>query len=393
MLPVDDVAAIQGFVKERVAHLALEPEFRRRDADGALPYHVDSDGSPAVRVAVANADLEADLWRGLRSPAAVGMHPLGLREIWDFYAANNVRSVRRDGSPNHLAMPEPFDEARKRFRRAVIVSALLPIAPRVFEAYAGKIARGEAASDDSYLRSTKDVTKLVSRAAAKLAVALLAKERAVVCTNPEGVKKVAEFALAKSRTGRYHGPCNDPFPQPSVAVLTGLMQFGVSRMPLRDELDEAGGVVRLMGHYSSVVVFDETPPVTGGRGGVRLLDADRLAKARRLADFSATDVDVVGERFCAYNRTARDGRTARGKCLEACPSGAVANSVPSPDGSYPQAILKQKHRFHDGFLDFDFGNCCRERRDKQNLYSEYACARCVAVCAASGVSGLAPRGD
>lgn len=389
MISLDDSGALQESLKEKVASLGLQPEFHWHDDEKGPPYHVDKDGSPAVRVGVANAPLDTDVWRDLRSPAAVGLHPLGFGEIWDFYAANNIRNVRRDGSPNYLAMPETFEEAKERFKRAVVVSALLPIAPRVFEAYAEKIVNGDMDSYDGYSRASADVGKLVSGAVAKLSVALLAKGRAVVCMNSDGVKKVAEFSLSKSETGKYHGPCNNPFPQPSIAVLTGLMQFGVSRLPLRDELNEDGRAVRLMGHYSSVVVFDGTPPVTDGRGGVVGLDPVRLEKLRRLSDFTVIDEKIVAERFCAYNRTDGGGRkSVCGKCINYCPSGAIANSTPSPDGSYPEAILKQKHRFHRGFLDFDFGNCSSERGSKQNLYSEYACARCVAVCAARGISGL-----
>ena len=33
----------------------------------------------------------------------------------------------------------------------------------------------------------------------------------------------------------------------------------------------------------------------------------------------------------------------------------------------------------------DFGNCCRERGQKGQLYMDYVCARCEAICAAAGV--------
>ena len=385
MLSLDDVGAVQGFLKAKVAALAMEPEFHWHDSASGPPYLAEEDGTPAVRTAIANAGLDTDIWRGLRSPAAAGMFPIGFREIWDFYAASNVRRVRPDGSPNYLATPETFEQAMKRFKRAVIVSALLPIAPSIFEVYARKIESGDLDSFDGYSRASSEVGKLVSRAVAKLAVGLLAPGR--------GVGKVADFSLPKSRTGGYHGPCNDPFPQPSVAVLTGLMQFGVSRIPIRDELDANGNVVRMMGQYSSAVVFDESPPVTHGGGGVVHLDSSRMQEARLLSDFTVADEDVVKRRFCAYNR--RDdgtGASVCAKCVRFCPSGAIANSSPRPDGRYPESILNQKHRFHEGFLDFDFGNCSKERCDKQNLYSEYACARCVAVCAARGVSGLGARG-
>lgn len=387
-----DVDTIRCSLTEKVAALAMEPEYHWHDSSSGPPFHVDEDGSPAVRAAIANVEPDADIWRGLRSPAAVGMNPVGFEEIWEFYAANNVRSVRRDGSPNYLAMPETFEQAREKLKRAVIVSALLPVSGRAFEAYARKIENGEAGGHDGYKRASADVNKLVSRAAAKLSVELLAKDRAVVCMDPDGAGKVADFALPKSRAGKYHGPCNNPFPQTSVAVLTGLMQFGLSRIPMRDELDGDGNVVRLMGHCSSVVFFDENPPVTDGAGGVRHLGPPWPEEVTRLSDFTVTDEEVVRKRFCAYNRKGGETRgSVCAGCIKSCPSGAIANSSPRPDGQFPDNILKQKHRFHDGFLDFDFGNCSRERNSKQNLYSEYVCARCVAVCAARGVSGLGGR--
>jgi hypothetical protein len=53
--------------------------------------------------------------------------------------------------------------------------------------------------------------------------------------------------------------------------------------------------------------------------------------------------------------------------------------------SFPERLLGQKHRFDAGVLDFDFGNCSRDRGQKAELYEDYVCARCEAVCAARGV--------
>ena len=38
-----------------------------------------------------------------------------------------------------------------------------------------------------------------------------------------------------------------------------------------------------------------------------------------------------------------------------------------------------------GTVDFDFGNCCRERGQKSLLMEEYVCARCETICAAYGI--------
>ncbi|TET39580.1 MAG: hypothetical protein E3J72_00210 [Planctomycetota bacterium] len=392
MIQINSVEEIQNFLKEKVRSIALEPEFDRHQTDLGVPCLLDNDGLPAVRVAIANASIDADIWHGLRSPAAVGLHPVGFREIWDFYAANNLKSVLPDGSPNYLAIPESFEEAKKRLDRAVIISMLLPIDKQVFEAYAEKITGGDPDNFDEYPRASSDVAGIISKVAARLSLARLRRDRVVVCMNSTGAKKVVEFSLADSQTGRYHGPCNDPFPQNSVAVLTGLMQFGVSRIPIRDERGEDGKVIRMMGHYATVVVFDNAPLVEDGSGGVVHLDAAHIEKTRKLSDYTVVDEDVVSGRFCPYNRMlGRSGKSVCGKCIMHCSSGAIPNSSPAPNGKYSESILEKKHRFHDGFLDFDFIKCTRERNQKQELYSEYACARCVAICAARGVSGLSKQ--
>lgn len=394
MIEVDKVLEIQNILKDKVVQSARDPEFHRPDEAGEAPYRIDPDGSPAVRVAMANAALDTDIWTGLLSPAAVGQYPIGFREIWDFYAANTVQNTRRDGSPNLLAIPDTFEEAKKRFSRAAIVSALLPLAPRIFKRYNRVLDDGGMEYADRYCRAAKDADDILSKAIAKLSLDLVAKTRAVVCMNPDGVDKVAAFTRSKSQSDDFHGPCNNPFPQLSVAVLTGLMQFGVNRIPFRDERDSEGRVHRLMGHYASIVFFDDKPLTTDGAGGVEFIDPAYLADASRLADFTDTDPEAVERRYCPYNRTDEaTGHSICGECIQACPSGAVANSSPRPDGSFPESIRSQKHRFHGGFLDFDHGNCYQFRKQRKNLYSEYACARCLVVCAAKGVSGIGPRGD
>lgn len=387
MLSLNDTKGLREYLKEKIRQIAREPAFARDG--GGEPFLRDEDGTPAIRLAVANCSIDTDIWQGLRSPAAVGSYPIGLREVWDYFAAKTLRGVRHDGSPNYLGIPESFDEARSRFDRAVIVSALLPLAPRILVTYAAGIERHEVAECDTYARASEDVGAMVSKVVGKLALALVCKERAVVCMDPANATRVAEFTLPQARTGRYHGPCNCPWPQNSVAVLTGLMQFGVSRIPLRDEKRPDGTTQRLMGSYCSLVVFDKQPLVTDGTDGIVVIDEKRIADMRQLADFTRTDAGLLARRFCAYNRTASaDGHSVCGRCMAVCPAGAIANSSPRPNGIYPERILAQKHRFHDGFLDFDFASCTSSRNQMSGLYSEFACAHCVVMCAVHGVSGL-----
>ena len=81
-------------------------------------------GRPVIRIGIVNFDLDTDIWAGLRSPALVGMYPVVPADIWRHYACLTSRTVRPDGSPNPLAMPEPFEEAKSRFRRGVIVCCI-----------------------------------------------------------------------------------------------------------------------------------------------------------------------------------------------------------------------------------------------------------------------------
>jgi ferredoxin len=74
-----------------------------------------------------------------------------------------------------------------------------------------------------------------------------------------------------------------------------------------------------------------------------------------------------------------------GKCLPACPSGALQNSTPTPVGSYDDAVTNQEHRFWEGTLDFDYANCVNDRSQKGQLYEDYVCARCEVVCASEGI--------
>ena len=374
---------LQELLTEKVMEVAALPD--HYSGDGFRSFMTEDDGRPVVRLAATHCPVQMDIWQGLRSPAQVGTYPIGLEDIWRHYACANIRSTRSDGSPNPLAMPEPFEDARKRFGRAVILSALLAMNPEIYEAHAEKVLRGDADPSDAYCRARGEVGGIIHKAVGRLALALMAPNRAVVPMTDQNIPKVIKGTRGEYHSGRYHGPCNNLYPQPSIAVMTGLLRFGVNRLPFRDEVAPEGTVRRLLGQYASIVLFDDQPPDDDGEGGVSLLDADRLAWMRRVNDYTDVAEEVVAERYCTYNLTGPNGGGACGKCVEACPSGALPNSSPAPDGTFPERLTRQAHRFWDGCLDFDFGNCCRDRGQKAQLYPEYVCARCEAVCAARGV--------
>lgn len=378
-----DSENFQELLQAKVQEVAQEPDYGW--SNGFRSFMVEDAGRPVVRVAVTNCSPGMDIWEGLRSPARVGMYPLGLDDIWLHYAASNVKNTRYDGSPNPLAMPETFDEALGRFGRAVLVSAMLAVNPDVYEVYAQKIERGDQDPFDYYARATGEVAAIIDKAVGKLALSLIAPGRAVVPMTGKNVNNIINRTRSEYFTGRYHGPCNNHWPQNSITVMTGLMRFGINRLPFRDEGGADGESRRLYGRYNSIVIFDEEEPVSEGAGGVTLLDTERLAWLRRVSDYTETAPDVVAERYCPYNVTNGASTSACSKCIEACPSSALPNSSPLPDGTFDEEVARQKHRFWEGTLDFDFGNCCRDRGQKTQLYEDYVCARCEAVCAAQGV--------
>jgi len=374
---------LQSLLVDKVAEVAGEPEHTW--GSGFRSFMADEEGRPVVRVAVADCAPDLDIWQGLRGPALVGMYPIGLREVWMHYAASNVKSTRYDGSPNPLAMPEPFEEALTRIRRGVIVSAMLALNPEVFEAYAEKIERADQDPVDYYSRARSEVGTLINKATGKLALALMAPSRAVVPMTAKNAGTVVDRTRSDYSKGNYHGPCNNHYPQNSIAAITGLLKFGISRIPFRDEVWADGSVRRLCGQYASIIIFDEEEPIQDASCGVTLLDAERLAWLKRVNDYTDVAPEVVAQRYCPYSLTKADGSSVCGKCIEACPSGALANSSPSSGGVFDERVTRQKHRFADGALHFDFGTCNRERKQKAQLYDDYACARCEAICAARGV--------
>jgi hypothetical protein len=366
-----------------VTEVAGEPEYRWDN--GFCSYMTESDGQPVVRLGVANCSADMDIWQGLRNPAQVGMYPIGLRDIWMHYATANVRSTREDGSPNPLALPETYEEALKRYRRAVIVSAILAFNPEIHELYAHKIEAGDADPPAYHRRARNEVAQIIDKAVGKLALSLMSPVRAVVPMTRKNVEAIVNGTRSEYHLGRYHGPCNTHFPQNSVAVMTGLLRFGANRLPFRDEVGADGKVRRLFGSYASIIIFDEEDVVTNGSNGIGLHDAETLAWKIKVNNYADTAPEIVAQRYCTYNMEGEKGTSACGMCIQFCPSGALANSTPQPDGTLDERIMQQKHRFWEEILDFDYGNCSRDRNQKARLYDDYVCGRCEAICAARGL--------
>jgi ferredoxin len=375
--------SLQDLLQNQVNKVINEPEYNWNSPFSS--FMTGEEHHPVIRVSIINFALDTDIWEGLRSPAQVGMYPVTPEDIWRHYACMTVKTVRPDGSANPLAMPATFEDAQGQYRRAVIVCGMLAVNPQVYQSYGAKIERGDQDPSDYYGRATDDVSTIINKAIGKTGLALLNPDRAVVAMTDRNTDMVIKRTKSDYFTGRYHGPCNNHWPNNSLAVMTGLLRFGVNRIAFRDEALENGKRQRLFGRYRSIVIFDKEPLVTDNTGGVTLYDSTRLSELRRISDYSNTSADVVAQRYCTYNVTGANGTSVCGKCLEACPSGALQNSTPAPDGSLAARLTEQKHRFWEGTLDFDFGNCTMDRTQKGQLYEDYVCGRCEVICASQGV--------
>ena len=371
---------IESRLKEKISELEAQPEFRWKN--GTTNFAVDDDGSPAARVALAACPLDQDLWSGLKNPAMVGMFPIGFREIWEYYANNRKRKTDEAGRKTIFQLARPFESALEEFNRAVVISAMLPVDPAIFHTYNELINRSSFAPWDGYKKAWSELGKLLNQGITRLAFDLARDDRVVVVMNGTTVKRISTEAIPLTHQDGSHGVSKGGnFPQKSVAVLTGLAQFGVSRMVFRDEMDDGKGR-RLIGTLSSMILFDKEMPESKPAEEIILLNESWRNKLLKLSDFTNTESSVNRNRFCTYIPEA--GEEGCTSCIKACPSGAQGTSAPKPDGGYSQAVMKQQHRFWDGALQFDNSRCCDERGQLANLYDEWMCGRCLSICGGEG---------
>lgn len=373
----------QELLQKKITEVAGEPEYSWQN--NTCSYMTDNNGEPVVRVAIANFAPQLDIWQQLKSPALVGRYPLAPADIWEHYAAANFKRTRPDGSSSILALPETFESALTRIRRIVIVCCMLAVNPEIHSTYAQKIEMGDEDPFDYYKRATVEVSEIVDKATGKLALSLMAPKRAVVPMTTKNTQKIIDRTRGEYRKDSYHGPCNNHWPQNSIAVMTGLLRFGIHHLPFRDEVNADGSRQRLYGRYRSIVIFDEHGPVSDADNGVSLLDEATLTVLHKQNDYTENSAEAVAARYCTYNLTNKDGKSVCAKCIAACPSNALTNSAPDPNGVFPKKIMNQKHRFWEDSLAFDFKNCCSDRYQKAELYEDYVCARCEAICAAKGI--------
>jgi hypothetical protein len=379
MAPGLSVESATRLFQESIEELREEPGFQL--SRNRIRFAVDVDGEPDVKVAVGNVPLDYDLWEGLRNPAVVGMYPAGLRDIWEFHANRIKQTVDEAGRQKIFQTPRSFDWARSHYGRALLVSVMLPFCPEVIESHAQVIREKRHGSSHVFSGMYDDVNRIINGATSRVAMGLVVSDTVVVAMNDDTVKDVSAEAIPLTRQGTSHGPCKGGnYPQKSLAVLVGLGQLCVSRIVVRDECQD-DELRRFVGPIKSIVMFDMHELVTDGSNGVVYPGESWRQFLFRLFDFTDTDPEINRFRFCTYIPQNDEGCQ---ECIDNCPSGAQARSVPTPEGGYSVQISKQGHRFQEGRLQFDFGRCLDVRSQMARLFPEWSCSRCLSTCAAAG---------
>ena len=366
--------------KGRIAELQEEPEFQW--SRERIQYATEEDGEePSVKVAIGNVPLTYDLWEGLRNPAVIGLYPAGLQEIWEFYANRRKDSVDEGGRQTIFQIPRSFDFAYRNYKRAVIISVMLPFSPKILGDYVQGISGKTGGSSHVLKRMFQDVDLMIDKATGRVGIDLVAEDTVVVAMVNATVAAVSKEAIPQTHQGAAHGASKGGnYPQKSAAVLMGLGQFGVGRFVIRDELMD-GKVERFIGRLRSIIVFDKEDLVRDGSYGIIYPTETWREFLFNLTDFTDVDPDINKYRFCPY--IPYDDESCR-ECIRVCHWGALANSVPAPSGRYPERVLKQAHRFWEGELQFDFARCSEEQQQMTALFPEWSCGRCVSICAAEG---------
>ena len=371
---------LSNIIQKKILELHEEPEFQWDP--NRTTYNTDNDGNPQIKIAVGNFSLDYDLWKGLRNPAVIGLHPVGLEQIWAYYA--NIRKDRVDesGRQTIFQIPQSFEQAKKNYKRATIVSVMLPFSEKLVQQYIQTIKDNPKTSSHKFARMYNDVNLMINKAIVRTAIELVNGENAVIAMDDKTVQAISKETIPMVQQGVSHGPSKDGnYPQKSLAALLGLGQFGVSRIIFRDEV-ENGTVTRYTGPIRSIVIFDKTEPKKNGEDGVIYPSEEWRQFLFKLYDYTDPDPENNSYRFCSYIPLNDAGC---GKCIKICPSGAQYNSTPTPNCDYSNEVKQQTHRFYDEKIQFDYASCCDDRGQLANLYPEWSCARCVTICASEGI--------
>ena len=363
--------------EQTISELSLEPTFQRGDRTG---YAVDRKNQPAVKLAVAQVPLSYDLWEGLRNPAGIGLHPIGIREIWEFYTHRRVNGIDEAGRPTIFQIPTPFESALNLYKRVIIISAMLPFSPLLIDDYANSIMKNTRGSSHLYAKVYEEVNTILDSATTRVAIELIEGKRIVVPLVNSTIQSISQEAVPLTHQEAAHGPSKGGnFPQKSIAALLGLGQFGVNRIIFRDE-KVGNSIHRFTGPLRSIVLFDPQDPADE-KGTIITLTRRWRKFLMRLYDFTDTDPEINKYRFCTHIPSDDEGCEM---CKIYCPSGAQSNSMPGSDGTFSPEVTQQEHRFWKGTLQFDYRRCCEERGQMAEIFPEWSCSRGLSVCAAKG---------
>lgn len=267
----------------------------------------------------------------------MGLYLVGLQDIWEFFASRRKTGVDESGRQTIFQTPRSYDFARKNYRRALIISVMLPFCHETVESYARLFLKEKEGSSHVFARMYEDVNLIIDKVTMRVAINLVTNNRVVVGMDDTTVKVVSEEAVPSTRQRTSHVPCkNGNYSQKSVAVLMGLGQFGVSRIFFRDEIN-SGEVERFSGTLRSIVIFDKEELVKDGSDGL-IYPGDAWRKFLfDLSDFINVTPEINKYRFCPY--VSHDGNGCR-KCLSPYPSGAPEKFAPDPGKNYPERILR-----------------------------------------------------
>lgn len=376
---INHSALTKGF-QGKILELLGEPKFSSNAAQ--QKFATDSNNNPSVKLAIGNVPLEYNLWKGLKNPAVVGLYPLGIQEIWEFYAHRRNKKTDEDGRRKIFPLPVSFDEAKKIFNRAVIISVMLPFASEVIKDSVKSTRKKNNGSSYAFTHMYEEVNDLLDKSVMRMGIELTSNDVVAVAMNNDTVKKASAEAIPLNRQDSSHGACKlGHYPQKSIAALMGLGQFGVSRILFSDEIID-GKVQRFTGPIRSLILFDKGTLTTGKKDEIFFPNDSWREFLLRLFDFTQTDPEINQYRFCQYSLN--KGKGCR-KCVESCPSGAQINSAPLRSGKYSKKVVSRSNWFYDGNLQFDFNLCRDDRTQMKDLYPEWSCARCLSACASNGL--------
>ena len=229
------VKKVEQVFKERVSELLEEPEYQTNS--NQTIYAMDEKGDPIVKVAIGNVSLDYDLWEDMRNPASIGCYPVGLPEFWEFYANRRKRKIDESGRQSIFQIPRTYDSASEDYKRAVVVSVMMPFSNNLIDTYARPILQRAEAKTYEFKKTYDKVNQIINKAVTRAAIDLMNPENIVIPLDNGTIKFISEETIPANRQGTSHGPCKiGNVPQKSLAVLFGLGQIGVSRMVFRDEI-------------------------------------------------------------------------------------------------------------------------------------------------------------